>query len=56
MAGKSGSGQYPEVIQPRPFSMGQTVEVPNPEVVVEEKDMEMVVLDGTTTVSDWRRL
>lgn len=42
----------PEVIQPRPFSMGQTVEVPNPEVVVEEKDMEMVVLDGTTTVSD----
>ncbi len=42
----------PEVIQPRPFSLGQTAEVPNPEVVVEEKDMEMVVLNGTTTVSD----
>ena len=42
----------PEVIQPQPFSLGQTVEIPNPEVVVEDKDMEMVVLDGTTTVSD----
>ena len=42
----------PEVIQPQPFTMGQTEVIPNPEMVVEEKDMEMVVLDGTTTVAD----
>ncbi len=42
----------PEVIQPPPFSLGRTEVVPNPQVVVEEKDAEMVVLDGTTTVSD----
>ena len=41
-----------EVIQPPPFSLGRTEVVPNPQVVVEEKDAEMVVLDGTTTVSD----
>ncbi len=42
----------PEVVQPQPFSMGQTTVIPNPEMVVEEKDMEMVVLEGTTSVSD----
>ena len=42
----------PEVIQPPPFSLGRTEVVPNPQVVVEEKEAEMVVLDGTTTVSD----
>ncbi|MBN1308408.1 MAG: flagellar basal body P-ring protein FlgI [Chitinispirillaceae bacterium] len=42
----------PEVIQPPPFSLGRTEVVPNPKAVVEEKDAEMVVLDGTTTVSD----
>lgn len=42
----------PEVVQPQPFTLGQTELIPNPEVVVEEKDAEMVVLDETTTVSD----
>jgi flagellar P-ring protein precursor FlgI len=42
----------PEVIQPPPFSLGRTEVIPNPQVAVEEKDAEMVVLDGTTTVSD----
>ncbi len=42
----------PEVIQPQPFTLGQTAVVPNPQQVVEETDMEMVVLDATTTVSD----
>jgi flagellar P-ring protein precursor FlgI len=42
----------PEVVQPQPFSLGRTETIPNPEMVVEEKDAEMVVLDGTTTVSD----
>jgi flagellar basal body P-ring protein FlgI len=42
----------PEVIQPRPFSLGRTEVVPNPSMVVEEKDAEMVVLDGNTTVSE----
>lgn len=42
----------PEVIQPLPFSLGRTEVIPNPEQVVEEKDAELVVLDGTTTVSD----
>lgn len=42
----------PEVVQPPPFSMGRTEVIPNPEMVVEEKDMEMVVLSGTTSVSD----
>jgi flagellar P-ring protein precursor FlgI len=42
----------PEVIQPRPFSLGRTEVVPNPAMIVEEKDAEMVVLDATTTVSD----
>jgi len=41
-----------EAIQPPPFSLGRTEVIPNPQVVVEEKDAEMVVLDGTTTVSD----
>lgn len=42
----------PEVIQPQPFSLGKTVTTAKPETVVEEKDMDMVVLNGTTTVSD----
>lgn len=42
----------PEVIQPPPFSLGRTEVVPNPQVVVEENEAEMVVLDGTTTVAD----
>jgi flagellar P-ring protein FlgI len=42
----------PEVIQPQPFSLGKTEVIPNPETVVEEKDRDMVVLNGTTTVSD----
>jgi len=42
----------PEVIQPRPFTLGRTEVVPNPAMLVEEKDAEMVVLDETTTVSD----
>jgi flagellar P-ring protein precursor FlgI len=42
----------PEVVQPQPFSLGRTEVIPNPEMVVEEKNAEMVVLDGTTTVSD----
>jgi flagellar P-ring protein precursor FlgI len=42
----------PQAVQPQPFTLGQTEIIPNPEVVVEEKDAEMVVLDGTATVSD----
>ena len=42
----------PEVVQPPPFSLGRTEVVPTPNTLVEEKDAEMVVLDGTTTVSD----
>ncbi len=42
----------PQVVQPNPFTFGTTEVIPNPEMVVEEKDMEMVVLDQTTTVSD----
>jgi flagellar P-ring protein precursor FlgI len=42
----------PEVVQPQPFTLGSTEKIPNPQTVVEEKDPEMVVLDGTTTVSD----
>jgi flagellar P-ring protein precursor FlgI len=42
----------PEVIQPQPFSMGQAEIIPNPEMVVEETDAQMVVLPNTTTVTD----
>jgi len=42
----------PEVVQPNPFTLSQGEVIPNPEMVVEEKDMDMVVLNGTTTVSD----
>lgn len=42
----------PEVIEPHPFTLGQTAAIPNSEIAVEEKDAEMVVLDQTTTVSD----
>jgi len=42
----------PEVVQPLPLSQGQTTVVPNPAITVEEKNPEMVVLKGTTTVSE----
>ena len=42
----------PEVVQPKPFTLGETVKTANPQAVVEEKDADMVVLGGTTTVSD----
>lgn len=42
----------PEVVAPLPMPQGQTTVVPNPEVTVEEKNPEMVVLKGTTTVSE----
>jgi flagellar P-ring protein precursor FlgI len=42
----------PEVVQPSPFTMGRTEKLNNPEILVEEKDADMVVLNGTTTVSD----
>ena len=42
----------PEVIHPFPFNLGATESLPNPAMIVEEKDTEMVVLDATTTVSD----
>lgn len=42
----------PEIVQPQPFTMGNTEVIPNPQMVVEEKNAEMMVLDGTTTVSD----
>jgi flagellar P-ring protein precursor FlgI len=42
----------PEVVEPLPLSQNQTPLIPNPEVTVEEKNPEMVVLKGTTTVSE----
>jgi len=42
----------PEVVQPAPFSQGQSTIIPNPQMVVEEKNVDMVVLPSTTTVSD----
>jgi flagellar P-ring protein precursor FlgI len=42
----------PEVVQPQPFSTGQTEIIPNPEAVVEETDAQMVVLPSTATVTD----
>jgi flagellar P-ring protein precursor FlgI len=42
----------PEVVQPVPYTGGQSAIAPNPSISVEEKSPEMVVLKGTTTVSD----
>ncbi|KMQ51238.1 Flagellar P-ring protein FlgI [Chitinispirillum alkaliphilum] len=42
----------PEVVQPNPFSLGTTEIVPSPAILVDETDAEMVVLDGTTNVTD----
>jgi len=42
----------PEVVQPMPYTNGQTTTVPNADVTVEEKNPEMVVLKGNTTVSE----
>jgi len=42
----------PSIIQPMPFNFGQPVSIPNPETVIEQKDMDMIVLDETTTASD----
>jgi flagellar P-ring protein precursor FlgI len=41
----------PEVVQPIPYNP-QSAITPNPSISVEEKAPEMVVLKGTTTVSD----
>ena len=40
------------IIQPMPFSFGRTAATANPEIVVEQKDMDMIVLDETTTAFD----
>jgi flagellar P-ring protein precursor FlgI len=42
----------PAIIQPMPFTFGQQVSIPNPETVIEQKDMDVLVLDETTTASD----
>ena len=42
----------PAIIQPMPFSFGRTATIPNPEIVVEQRDMDMIVLDETTTAFD----
>ncbi|ERP39355.1 flagellar basal body P-ring protein FlgI [Chitinivibrio alkaliphilus] len=42
----------PEAVMPQPFTFGQAVTVPNPEQVVEERDMDMVVLDQNTSVTE----
>jgi flagellar P-ring protein precursor FlgI len=42
----------PEVVQPAPYTNGQTTAVPNPDITVEEKNPELVVLKGNTTVSE----
>jgi flagellar P-ring protein precursor FlgI len=42
----------PSIIQPVPFSFGRTTAIPNPEIVVEQRDMDVVVLNETTTASD----
>lgn len=42
----------PQIVQPQPFSYGTTGKIQNPETIVEEKDADMLVLNGTTTVSD----
>ncbi len=41
-----------ETVQPRPFTLGQTATIPRPEMKVEEKNPEMVVLRGSTTIAD----
>ncbi|MBD3319601.1 MAG: flagellar basal body P-ring protein FlgI [Chitinivibrionales bacterium] len=41
-----------QVVQPQPFTLGQTTTIPNPEIVIDEKDPELVVLDNTSSVSD----
>lgn len=42
----------PEVVQPQPFTTGSTQIIQNPEMAIDEKEADMVVLRGTTTVSD----
>ncbi len=42
----------PEVVQPVPYTGAQSAMPNNPSISVEEKSPEMVVLKGTTTVSD----
>jgi flagellar P-ring protein FlgI len=42
----------PEVVQPIPYTGALSAIASNPSVMVEEKSPEMVVLKGTTTVSD----
>ena len=42
----------PEVVQPVPYTGAQSAAIPNPSLSVEEKAPELVVLKGTTTVSN----
>jgi flagellar P-ring protein precursor FlgI len=42
----------PEVVQPVPYTNAQTSTVTSPDMSVEEKNPEMVVLKGNTTVSE----
>jgi flagellar P-ring protein precursor FlgI len=42
----------PEVVQPVPYTNSQTSTVTSPDMTVEEKNPEMVVLKGNTTVSE----
>ncbi|MBN1983833.1 MAG: flagellar basal body P-ring protein FlgI [Chitinivibrionales bacterium] len=42
----------PEVIEPAPFVIGQPETIANPQRIIEEKDMDVVVLNKTTSVSD----
>ncbi|MGM0442799.1 MAG: flagellar basal body P-ring protein FlgI [Fibrobacterota bacterium] len=42
----------PEVVSPQPFTMGESVTVPNPEQVVDETERDMVVFEENATVTD----
>lgn len=42
----------PEAIQPKPFIFSGRETPPAPQTIVEEKEAEMIVINGTTTVSD----
>jgi len=41
-----------EVVEPQPYSQGKTTVASNPDISIEEKTPEMVVLKSTTTVSE----
>jgi flagellar P-ring protein precursor FlgI len=42
----------PQTVQPQPFSLSKNEPSPSADIAVEEKTPDMVVLNGTTTVSD----